>query len=85
MNDIVLREIDDTLQRRIERVAQRHRWSVPEALAQLLEAGLKAHGVAAPPPVLDGGEHDALACAIAAMQDLPDDPGFALIGRCPAR
>ncbi len=81
MNDIVLRDIEDTLQQRIERVAQRHCWSLPEALAQLLEAGLQAYDAASAQPALDGGESEVLVRAIAALERLPNDPGFALIGR----
>lgn len=77
----MLRDIDDTLQRRIERVAQRHCWSLPEALAQLLEAGLQAHDGPSAQAALDGGENEVLVRAIAAMERLPNDPGFALIGR----
>ena len=82
VNDIVLRDIDATLLRRIEQVASRHGWSLPETLGQLLEAGLVALG-AHGAQVLDQGEDEALVRAIAAMERLPNDPGFALIGREP--
>lgn len=77
----MLRDIDDTLQQRIERVAQRHGWSLPQALSQLLEAGLQAHDGPAVQGALDGSENEVLVRAIAALERLPNDPGFALIGR----
>lgn len=81
LNDIVLKDIDPGLQRRIERLASQHGWSLPEALGQLLQAGLRtleAHGAHVP---LSGGESELLVRAIAALERLPNDPGFALIGR----
>ena len=79
MTDIVLRDIDPKLQARIRQVADARGWELPRTLAYLLELGLeeaKAHNVA-----FDGREVDILAGAIAAMEQVPDDPGFALIGR----
>lgn len=80
MTDIVLRNIDSALLGRIERVASAHGWPLPEALARLLEAGLES-AEATLAPSLEGDEADVLVHAIAAMERLPDDPGFALIGR----
>jgi plasmid stability protein len=80
MTDIMLRDIDPELQRRIERVAGHHGWSVPDTLAQLLEIGLREQEVRIG-PALDGREHDVLGSAIAALKGLPDDTGFAMIGR----
>lgn len=81
MTDIVLRDIDPKLQERIRQVANAHGWELPRTLAFLLELGLeeaKAHSAA-----FDGREMDILAGAIAALEQEPDDPGFALIGRAP--
>ena len=80
MTDIVLRDIDTGLQSRIEAVANAHGWDVPRALTHLLELGLAAAGHK-PPPDWDGEEAGVLARAIAAMEQVPNDPGFALIGR----
>lgn len=82
MTDIVLRDVDPALRARIEAVARRHGWDLPDALAQLLEAGLRASEAPGAAPVqFAGRERDALAGAIAALEQVPDDPGFALIGR----
>jgi len=80
MTDIVLRDIDPALKGRIERVARVRGWDVPGALARLLEIGLESVEAALAPD-LDGREADVLGGAIAAMERMPDDPGFALIGR----
>ncbi len=80
MTDIVLHDIDPDLRLRIEQVARRHGWSLPEALSQLLEAGLQVQEARGAPD-LDGGENEVLVRAIAALERLPNDPGFASIGR----
>lgn len=79
MTDIVLKDIDPALRARIEQVAQAHGWTLPDALQKLLEAGLEASEGGR--QVFDGREQDILAQAIAAMEQVPNDPGFALIGR----
>lgn len=80
MTDIVLKDIDPALRARIEQVAQAHGWGLPDALQKLLEAGLEAiEGGRL--QVFDGREENILAQAIAAMEQVPNDPGFALIGR----
>lgn len=83
MTDIVLRDIDPELRQRIERVADAYGWELPRTLGHLLELGLQA-ALEGWGPLLDGRESDILAQAIAAMEQVPDDPGFALIGRAPA-
>ena len=82
MIDIVLKDIDPALRERIERVARAEGWSLPQALAKLLEAGLRSseHKRSS----FDDREQGVLAAAVAALQDVPDDPGFASIGRMPA-
>jgi len=80
MTDIVLRDIDSRLAERIRRIGDKRGWSPAETLLKLLERGLDAcegRGMA----LLDDGETNALASAIAAMESVPDDAGFALIGR----
>lgn len=83
MTDIMLRDIDAVLADRIGRIAQAHGWTLPDALLRLLELGLHAcEGETA--MRLAAHESDALQAAIAAMESVPSDPGFALIGRAPA-
>lgn len=80
MTDIILRDIDATLADRIHRIGEAHGWSAPDTLLRLLEYGLHAcEGDAR--ARLDPRERDALGAAIQALEGVPDDPGFALIGR----
>jgi len=80
MTDIVLRDIDPVLAGRIRTLAQARGWSMHETLLKLLEHGLyQCEGDAA--GNLDNQESDALQAAIAALEQVPNDPGFALIGR----
>lgn len=82
MIDIVLKDIDPGLRARIERVAREDNRSLPDTLSRLLEAGLAAfeHRRSS----FDDREQNVLADAVAAMQGVPDDPGFASIGRIAA-
>lgn len=80
MTDIVLRDVDDVLLERIRRAAARAGWELPVALVNLLEQGLHAHEGEGTMH-LEGSEADALQAAMQALQAVPDDPGFALIGR----
>ena len=80
MTDIVLRDIDPILAERIRRIGEARGWAAPETLLKLLEYGLyecEHDGRAR----LDDRESTALESAIAAMEQVPNDPGFALIGR----
>lgn len=80
MTDIILRDIDATLADRIRRIGEAHGWNTPDTLLHLLEYGLHAcegDGRAR----LDRSERDILGAAIQALEGVPDDPGFALIGR----
>ena len=80
MTDIILRDVDAVLADRIRRIGEAHGWSPPDTLLHLLEYGLHAcegDGKAR----LDSAERDVLGSAIQAMEQVPDDPGFALIGR----
>ena len=80
MTDIVLKDADPVLFDRIKRVADARGWTMPRALQYLLEQGL--HVYEGDGSVrLDNGEADALQAAIAAMEQVPDDPGYAAIGR----
>jgi len=80
MTDIVLKDADPVLVDRIKRVADARGWTMPRALQYLLEQGL--HVYEGDGSVrLDNSEADALQAAIAAMEQVPDDPGYAAIGR----
>ena len=80
MTDIVLRDIDALLADRIRRLGELRGWTVHETLLRVLEHGL--HGYEGDGAVrLEAGESGALEAAIAAMEQIPSDPGFALIGR----
>jgi hypothetical protein len=83
MSDIVLRDIDPLLAERIKRLGDARGWPVHDTLLRVLEQGLHAcegHG----PVQLEANEAGALEAAIAAMEEVPSDPGFALIGRAGA-
>jgi len=83
VTDIVLRDIDPVLAERMRRIGEARGWSPVETLSRLLEYGLyQAEGDGR--VRLDDRESDVLASAIAAMEHVPNDPGFALIGRAPA-
>ncbi|HEX2594867.1 MAG TPA: hypothetical protein VHL61_00215 [Luteimonas sp.] len=80
MTDIVLRDIDSVLADRIGRLAQAHGWSHPRTLLHVLEQGL--HACESDGSVgLAEQEARVLQAAIQAMEHVPSDPGFALIGR----
>ncbi|WP_407353680.1 hypothetical protein [Luteimonas sp. R10] len=80
MTEIVLKDIDEVLVDRIRRVAERHGWEVERALLHLLEQGLNLYegdGAIG----FDNTESEALQAALEALKSVPDDPGYALIGR----
>jgi hypothetical protein len=80
MTDIVLRDADPVLVDRIRRVAEARGWTLPAAMQYLLEQGL--HVYEGDGSVrLDLSEADALQAAIAALEQIPSDPGYAAIGR----
>ena len=80
MTEIVLRDIDPVLADRIRRISDARRWSLPQTLQYLLEQGLYA--VEADMNVrFSDTDTDALREAIAALESVPNDPGFSLIGR----
>jgi len=80
MTEIVLRDIDPVLADRIRRVADARRWDLPRTLQHLLEQGLYA--VEADMNVrFSDTDSDVLREAIAALEQVPSDPGFSLIGR----
>jgi hypothetical protein len=83
MTDIVLRDIDPLLAERIKRLGDDHGWSVHETLLRILERGLHACEDRGPMH-FEANEAGVLEEAIAAMEEVPSDPGFALIGRAGA-
>ena len=79
MTDLVLRDIDTVLAERIRKVAQTNSWTVHQTILHLIERGLYASEGGA--LRFDGAESDALQSVIAALETVPNDPGFSLIGR----
>lgn len=80
MTEIVLRDVDEMFLERIAKVARRHGWELSAALMHLLERGLDAAEAEAGAD-FDGSEAEVLRAALDALSEVPDDPGFALIGR----
>ena len=80
MTEIMLRDVDDVLLDRIDRVARRSGWDLSTTLMHLLEQGLHAYEGDGELR-FEGGEAAVLQAALDALKDVPDDPGFALIGR----
>lgn len=79
MTDLVLRDIDPALAERIRKVAQTNGWNVHETILHLIERGLYASEGGA--LRFDGSESDVMQSVIAALETVPNDPGFSLIGR----
>ena len=79
MTDLVLRDIDPVLAARIRRVAETNGWTMHETILHLIERGLFASEGGA--LRFDGSESDVMQSAIAALETVPNDPGFSLIGR----
>ncbi|MFS8064008.1 MAG: hypothetical protein ACMG5Z_05410 [Luteimonas sp.] len=80
MTDIVLHDIDAVLADRIRLISEARGWSSPDTLLRLLEYGLdvcEGDGRS----LLDEQEAGALELAITALEQVPNDLGFALIGR----
>ena len=80
MTDIVLRDIDVLLYERIRRIGQARGWDMAETLLHVLSHGLQGYEGGSAPVFADAEAH-VLEAAIAALEHVPDDPGFALIGR----
>lgn len=79
MTDLVLRDIDPMLAERIRKVARTNGWDVHETILHLIERGLYASEGGA--LRFDGSESDVMQSVIAALETVPNDPGFSLIGR----
>ena len=79
MPDLILRDIQPALIDRVRRVADARGTSLQEALLELLDRGLACGDDRR--GRLDDNDARALQEAIAALENVPSDPGFALIGR----
>jgi hypothetical protein len=79
MTDLLLRDIDPILASRIRKVAETNGWTMHETILHLIERGLFASEGGA--LRFDGSESDVMQSAIAALETVPNDPGFSLIGR----
>ena len=80
MTDIVLHDIDELLADRIRRISEARGWSLPDTLLRLLDHGLDVYEGDGRSR-FDEREASALELAIIALEQVPNDPGFALIGR----
>ena len=80
MTDIVLRDIDAVLADRLKLLAEQRRWDMHDTLLHVIEQGLYAWESGALVR-FDDREADALKQAIDALEQVPDDAGFGLIGR----
>ncbi|MFC3552381.1 hypothetical protein ACFOLC_15350 [Lysobacter cavernae] len=80
MTDIILHDLAPVLLDRIKRVATTRGWSLQETLMHLLEHGLFACEAELVGRFSDT-DADALQAAISALEGVPSDPGFSLIGR----
>ena len=78
MPDLILRDIEPNVLTRVTRWADARGWSVDAAVVWLLERGLAR---SAEVPSLEEVDARVLREAIAALELVPSDPGFALIGR----
>lgn len=84
MTDIILHNLDTVLADRLRRVAETRGWSLQRTALHLLESGLF---VVEAEMVGRFSDHDAGALqeAIAALEGIPSDPGFSLIGRAESK
>ena len=83
MTDIILRDIDAVLAERLRLLAQQRGWEMHDTLLTVIEQGLYAceSGLLVH---FDDREATALQQAIAALEEVPDDAGFGLIGQASA-
>ena len=80
MTDLVLRDIAPDMAVRIRRLAEAQGCTSHDVIVEVLDAGVRACEDALRKR-LDLEEQAALQQAIAALEGVPDDPGFGLIGR----
>ena len=79
MPDLILRDIEPAMLERVQRLAAARGWSVQQALVWLLDRGLASSN--ADRRGLEGFDARVLEEALVALENVPSDPGFALIGR----
>jgi hypothetical protein len=79
MTDLVLRDIDPAMAERIRKVAEMNGWTVHQTILHLIDRGLYATEGGA--LRFDSKESDVMQSVIAALETVPNDPGFSLIGR----
>jgi hypothetical protein len=80
MTEQILRDLAPELAGRIRALAELRGVGAEAALAEVLDAGVRACEQALRKH-LDAQEQAALRHAISALEGVPDDPGFGLIGR----
>lgn len=79
MPDLILRNIEPAQLERVKRLAEVRGCSLQDALLALLNRGLACSSDAG--GGFDDSDARVLQEAIAALENVPSDPGFALIGR----
>ena len=79
MTDLIVRNIDPSLVERVKQFADARGWSLQDALVSLLDRGLAGDDYI--DGALDSDHARVLKDAIAALESVPSDSGFGLIGR----
>lgn len=80
MPELILRDIDPSVLERVRRWADAQGMSLDRAVGALLARGLSRSAEIGDLPAFDA---HVLEEAIVALEKIPSDPGFALIGRTP--
>lgn len=80
MSESLQIQLDSVLLERVRRIARTRGWDDAAAVRHLVEHGLFAVEPRGEAP-LDDADANVLQSAIAALEGIPDDPGFSLIGR----
>lgn len=80
MSETLQIQLDAVLLERVRRIARARGWNEAVAVHHLIEHGLFAMEPRGEPS-LDDADANILQSAIAALEGIPDDPGFSLIGR----
>lgn len=78
--ELIVRDVDAELQRRIERYARMKDWDMASVLPLALRTGMQVLELREQRN-LASGEDAVLADAIKALEQVPNDPGFGMIGR----
>ena len=80
MNETLHIQLDAVLLERVRRVAHARGWGEADTVRHLIEHGLFAVEPRSEPR-LDDADANILQSVIAALEGIPGDPGFSLIGR----